>query len=725
ANIEIEMIGAQEPKLPAGTMMMTGFERSTLGETLKAHGALVTADFFEVMGVRPLLGRTFGTADDEAADQSIVLGHDLWRRRFAADETIVGRAITLNGESYTVIAVMPAGFEFPKRVGLWQRKVFTPRQLVARSTVYLRVIGRLKPGVAIQQAQSEMDAIAKRLEQAYPDANADGGINTVPLLEQTVGRVKPALIAAVCATGFVLLLACANVANLLLMRGAARRREFAIRAALGAGRGRLLRQQLVESLILALLGGGAGIILAIWCVDALIAIGPSNLPRLDTAHVDAAVIGFALLSAIAAGVLCGIVPALQPIYKGLVASLKEGGVRSTLSRGRRRVQSGLVVTELALVVVLLVGAGLMIQTVARLQGVDKGFDATDVWSAMVVLPKSSYSTTARQTAFFGEVLEWLESTPGVRAASLATTVPLSGDQYAWEFSIEGRPDSPAGTGNAANWDAVTPDYFRAMGIRLIKGRTFTPLDHAAAPPVVVISQSMARRFWPDENPLGQRIRIDEDAPLGMEIVGVVGDITHWSLSSEVEPHMYAPFDQDPQRTMNIVVRAEPGSAGMTRVLREAVRHVDAAQPTSAVRAMEYYVDKSTAQTRFTMSLLAAFAALGLVLAGVGTYGVTAHSVAQRTQEIGVRMALGAQRSDVLRLVLRQGLTLSVIGVGIGLIASIASARVVSELLYGISATDPATLAGVAVLLGLVSLAACYIPARRAARVDPMTALRCE
>lgn len=695
-------------------------------EPVRLIGVTATSGFFNILGVQPILGRIFLEHEDQPdAEPVIVLAHDMWHQHFGADDSIIGQIVTLNGVSYTVVGVMPQGFNFPGRAALWVPYVFTEKEYTSRGLVYLRVVGRLQPDVTLQQAQVEMDGIASRLAKTYPDSNLNSGVSIIPLHEQEVGDVKPALYAVFIATGFVLLLACTNIANLLLTRAAIRTREIAIRTALGAGRLRLVRQFLTESLLLSAIGGAVGILIAIWGTDILVAISPSDFPRLNDVSINLDVIWFVVIVSIVTGILFGLVPALYSTRSSVYSSLKEGGGRTSGSRQSVRIRHGLVIAEVALGLVLLVGAGLMIQTIARLKNVDPGYEPHGVLTTKIALPKSKYPNPEQQAAFYRHVLERIRSTPGVVHASAVSTIPMSGGELNWSFTIEGRPEPPPGKEMGATWDAVAPYYFKTLGIPLIKGRVFTELDLTSTKLVLVISETMAKRFWPDEDPIGQQLSLHSRRSGIYEIIGVVGDIHHANLSTIDQPHMYVTHEQDSRRSFNIMVRADGDPMMLAGVLRDAVRFVDPEQPTSSIRTLDYYVNDSMSQTQFTMRLLVAFALVGLVLAGVGIYGVMAYSVTQRTHEIGIRMALGAQVNSVLGLIIKQGSLLIGAGVVMGLLGAVSLTHLLSSMLYSVQPNDPVTLVSVSILLASVAMFACYIPARRATKVDPMVALRCE
>jgi putative ABC transport system permease protein len=709
------------------------FTYADVPEQIDGTGA--TADLFKVLAAKPLLGRTFQPEDERAGGSHVVvLGYGLWQRRFNADPNIVGKQVKFDGESTTVIGVMPEGFRFPvDRIGDAEFYIpLDPEQDYnkERGANYLRVVGRLKPGVNIEQAQSEMTAIGQRLEQQYPNNNAGRGVRLVSLYEQTVGRIRPALLILLGAVGFVLLIACANVANLLLARASSRQKEIAIRTALGASRVRVISQLLTESLLLSVVGGTLGLIIAFWGVDLLAASIPSDIPRIKEMGLDLRVLGFTAAVSILTGIVFGLVPALQASKPDLTEALKEGGRGSTEGLRRNRTRSLLVVSEVALSLVLLIGAGLLIKSFVYLINVKPGFDPEHVMTAGLALPPVKYGESEQQAAFFHQVLEKVGTLPGVESAAVITPLPLSGSMMQNIISIEGRPKPAPGERLITSTRLVSPDYLRAMSIPLIRGRGFTEQDKTGAPRVFLINETLARQYFPGEDPIGKRISVsvratqDKKDEVG-EIVGIVGDVKHQSLDKEAGPECYIPYLQIPDPYMTLVVRTKAEPAGMAGALRTAIQQVDPEEPVFDIATMNQIMARSIATRRFNMLLLGIFAALALILAGVGIFGVMNYSVTQRVHEIGIRMALGAQTSDVLKMVIGQGMLFTLLGVGLGLLAAFALTRLMSGLLVGVSATDPVTFAGVSLLLIVVAFIACYIPARRATRVDPMIALRYE
>ena len=695
-----------------------------------AEGVGSSADLFSVLGAQPALGRVF-TRDEERPGGShvVVLSHGLWQRRFGSDPKIIGQQILFDGESTTVIGVMPPGFSFP--LDQAQTEFWIPldpkTQLNAeRGANYLGVIGRLKPGASVQQAQAEMEAIARRLEQEYPQKNTGRSVNLVSMYEDVVGEIRPALLVLLGAVSFVLLIACANVANLLLARAASREKEMAIRTALGASRWRVMRQLLTESLLLSLLGGSLGLLLALWGIDLLSAAIPDNIPRVKEIGLDLRVLGFTMGVSILTGLMFGLAPALRASQTDLNESLKEGGRGSTEGLRRNRTRSLLVISEVALSLVLLIGAGLLIKSFAYLREIKPGFNPHNVLTASVSLPIVKYPEEQQQATFFQQTLERAAALPGVQSVAVVDPLPMSGNLAMTIFKIEGRPPLAPGEQLAANSRAISADYLRAMGIPLLKGRALTERDSKDAPKVMLINETLAQRFFPGEDPIGKRVTPTIAPDFTAEIVGIVGDAKHRSLDKEAGPEYYVSYLQAPSSYMSLVARTEVSDpTQLISALRGAVLQVDKDQPLSEIRTMEQLLANSVAKQRFNMFLLGIFAAVALLLAAVGIFGVMNYSVTRRTHEIGIRIALGAQSRDVLKLVMGQGMILTVIGVALGLAGAFAATRVMSSLLYGVSVTDPVTFTGVSLLLAGVALLACYLPARRATKVDPMIALRYE
>ena len=696
----------------------------TGGETPeRVLGAGVSANFFSVLGVKAALGRTFLPDEDRpGAGLVLVLSDGYWRRHFGADPQVVGRTLTLSGDSYTVIGVMPPGLNFPiptKEVELWAaRQVETPTR---RGPYFLTGVARLKPGVTVRQAHADTRA----MKSSFDGQNFD--FNVLPVNDYVVGDVRPALVALLIAVTLVLLIAAVNVANLTLVRAAARLKEISIRTALGAGRGRIIRQLLTESLLLALLGGMLGTLGATWGIDLLVKLAPEGIPRLGQVGIDGSVLGWTVLVSLLTGIVCGLAPAWQSSRLNLNEALKEGGRSATESAGRRRWRSLLMVAELALAVMLLVGAGLLVKSLWRLQQVDPGINPERVLAAYFELPENRYTQPQHFTNFYTRVLEGAQALPGVRAAALSNSLPPDSTDFSDGFGIEGRPAVPGQPPPIAYVIRVSPAYFRALGIALRGGRYFTAADAADAPRVALINETLQRRFFPGEDPIGKRLNTgNERQPVWNEIVGVVGDVKYNGLADETQPAFYQPLAQAQSSGISLILKTEAADPlGLAAAVRNVVKSADNEVPLALIQTMEQRLAFATAQPRFRTTLMALFAAVALILACVGIYGVISSAVAQRTHEIGIRLALGAQARDVLGLVVGQGLKLTLAGVGCGLLASLALTRLMHNLLFGVSATDPLTFAVIAVLLTGVALLACWVPARRATKVDPLVALRHE
>jgi putative ABC transport system permease protein len=701
------------------------------GEPEQLRGHRVSSSFFTALGIDPMLGHTFVAEQDQPGHNRVVaLSHKLWQRRFNSDPDILGKPIKLNGQSYEVVAVMSASFEWGKDE-LWSPLALSPANFTAnnRGNEFLDVIARLKPGVTREQAQAEMDTIANSIRLAnsgtYPE-EANWRVRVKSLTDEVVGDIRPVLIVLLIAVGFVLLIACANVANLLLARATARQKEIAIRQALGANRARLIRQLLTESLLLALMSGAAGLLLALWSVDLIVRLNESNIPRAAEVGIDGRVLVFTLLVSLVTAILFGLIPALQTSKIDLQGALKEGGRGSTA--GNPHVRRALVVVEIALALVLLIGAGLMIKSFIRLQNVNPGFDPENVLTAEISLPAFKYRERAQISSFFQQVIEQIKNSPGVESAGGISSLPLTGSGWSGSFNIEGRPVAPGQAEPHTALRAITPDYFKAMKIPLIDGRYFDERDRADSGRVVIIDQTLAEHYFPDENPLGKRVEFGMAGPNGptwREVVGVVGRVRHKSLDAELKDHLYFPHTQSPESGMVLVVRTSIDPVSVTSAVRGAVASVDKDQPVYRVTTMEQVRSDSVSRKRLSMLLLAIFAAVALILAAVGIYGVMSYTVTERTHEIGIRMALGAKAGDVLKLVVGQGMALALAGVVIGVIAALVLTRFMESLLFGVAATDSTTFMLISVLLAGVALLACYIPARRATRVDPMIALRYE
>jgi predicted permease len=707
------------------------FNLTGVGEPERIDGRRASASLFPLLGVEPLLGRAFTPEEDQpGANRVVIMSHGLWQRRFGSDPNITGKTLTLNGESYMVVGVMPSHFQFPSReVDLWVPLALTSQEATNRGRHYLQVIARMKTGVTYEQAQAEMTTIAARLSQQYPDQNTDLGATVTPLHEHVAGDIKPALLVLLGAVGFVLLIACANVANLLLARAAVRQKEIAVRVALGASRLRLIQQFLTESVLLALVGGIVGLLLSVWGVNLLKTFIPPNISQAKAITIDAKVLIFTLLVSLLTGLIFGLAPATQASNFNLNETLKEGGRDSVAGSRGNRIRSLLVVAEVAVSLILLVGAGLLINSFLRLRSVDPGFSTGNLLTMSIVLPQQKYAEHGQRSAFYTELVNRIEALPGVRSAAVTNWIPLVRQGDSIGFSIEGRPD-PVGKRPTVVTRVVHPHYFRTMGIQFLLGREFSEQDRVDAPAVAVISETMARRYWPGEDPLGKRFTpgnpTSTDPDDWLTVIGVVKDVRQFELVADPKPQMYLSYVQAgffAPRNLIVSTNVEPLSLAAT--VRQAVWAIDKDQPVSNISTMEDVLSESIARQRFSMLLLGIFAALALVLAAVGIYGVMSYSVAQRTHEIGLRMALGAQPRDVLKLVVGGGLKLVLIGVAIGLVAAFILTRVMSSLLFNVSATDPTTFITISLVLICVAVLASYIPARRATKVDPMIALRYE
>ena len=718
----------------------SGFNVRTGTDVDRARGAEVSVDFFRVLGVSPAMGRDFGPADQGAsAGRLVVLGHSLWKRRFGGDPRVIGSSVTLNSESFTIVGIAPPGLQFPEKAELWalaKRAVpgnpFLPPDADVtkmRGIHYLYSIARLKDGVPLAQARAEMETIAARQEKENPQSNSDTGVEIVPLHESIVGEVRPALLIFLGAVGLVLLIACANVANMSLARAAARRREIAVRTALGASRRRIVMQCLTESVLLALVGGSAGLLFALWGTDLLAALAPEAIPGGASAvGIDLWVLGFTLALSILTGILFGLLPAVQASSAEPQEALREGGRTSSSGRRARLMRGTLVVSEMAIALVLLVGAGLLVKSFLRLQRIDPGVSIDQVLTLRLRIPDARYAQNESQVRFYGEVLRRIEALPGVTAAGLTSDLPLGGSDSYLGFGIEGRPEAKLGQGAEGGFHQVSPGYFRTLGIPILRGRPLEARDLQGAPEVAVVSETLAKRYWPDEDAVGKRITFGTDEkgePSWMTIVGIVADVRQRGLHADPRAEVYVSSLQSPSRYATLILRSSLEPSGLAASVGREVRAVDGDVPLYDVKTMREVLDGSLAARRFNMALLALFAAVAVLLAGVGLYGVLAYMVTQRTHEIGVRMALGARPRDVLRLVVGQGMLLSLGGVLIGTLGALGLTRLLSSLLVGVAATDPWTFGTVAVLLSGVACLACYVPARRAARVDPLIALRYE
>jgi putative ABC transport system permease protein len=692
------------------------------GEAERIRVAVVTSNYFSIYGVQPVLGRTFFPAEDwQGSGRVVVLSQGLWERRFGADTNVLGRAITLEGESYTIVGVMPARFLSEEQAWIPRRLMTTRDYSVAHG---LFVLARLKPDVTVAQAQADMANIARRLEEQSPDTNTGWGVTVRALRDEIVRDIRPALLMLWCAVVLVLLIACANVANLLLARTSVRQKEMAIRSALGASRLRLVQQLLVESLFVAVIGGALGCLLSVWGVGLLVSLAPSSMPRLLGIHVDGRVLLFTLAASLVTGTLFGLPSAAHASTPDLNRSLKESSATLGGSASAGKLRHLLVVCELALTVVVVTGAGLLTRSFLRLLNVNLGLNSTNVLTIRFQPLGRAYSSSERG-GLYSQLLRRIEALPGVESAAMVSDLPLSGRGETFRFVIEGRMPALFAEHVTAEIRFVSANYFHVMGIPLKVGRSFVEQDTGPGPGVVIIDETMARRFWPGENPLGRRISYEWDKGRWLTIVGIVGDVKEFGLDAETRPEMCVPLSQEAPPWMSLALRTSSDPMSLLPAVQTQINAVFKGVPAFDVRTMEQRLADSLAGRRFSMVLLSLFAALALILAAVGIYGVISYAVAQRTHEIGVRMALGANRSSVLAMVIKNGLVLTVSGIALGLAGASALTRLLASLLYDVKPTDPVTFGGVALLLVGVALLACYLPARRATKVDPMEALRYE
>jgi putative ABC transport system permease protein len=732
-NQTFESIGVTRPAV----VNLTGADQPE-----RLNGSLASSGVFTAMGIAPLAGRTFTAAEDRAGTEPVaVISERLWRSHFNGDPAIVGRALTLNGQPHTVVGIMPAAMRFPSRLtDVWlPLGLFVPTFPPRGAHPGLSGVGKMKPSVTVQQAMSDLDTVARRIAQQYPDSSKNLAVRITPYYESVVQSIRPALFVLIAAVAFVLLIGCANLANLMLSKAEARQREIAIRSALGADRWRIIQQLLTESVLLAGAGGVIGALLATWAVKAFVASRPTTVPRVDLLTVDGRVLAFVAAISIVTGILFGLVPALRASAPDLLTALKES-VRGSASVAARRFRSALVVSEVALALMLLVGAGLMIRSFGRLMAIDPGFTAERVVTMRVSLPNAKYPTRAAWTIFHEEMLRRVRTLPAIDAVGLNSAVPLEGGGFESPVIAEGQPmPSPDRPGTQTLFQASSPEYFRAMGIQVLEGRTFTDRDTADSTPVAVVDELLARKFFPDTDPIGKRIAFEftghnaaDSKPLWREIIGVVRHVRHYGMATEPPfVQVYTPFVQlpywmlDRRPSMALVARTTLPPEAVAASIRREVSSIDRDIPVFAVQTMEGYVAQNTEQPRLSVMLLTGFGALALLLSVVGIYGVLSYSVSQRTQEIGIRMALGATRRDVLGLVVGHGMLLTAIGIAIGLAASSVVTRSMAALLFQVSPHDPATFVVIAALLGSVALVASVLPGLRATRVSPIQALRYE
>lgn len=716
----------------AGAINAQPMDYTSGPEPLQIRVGLVNSGFLEILGVPPMMGRIFSQAEDvRGGPRAAVVSYPFWQSHLGGDPHAVGRSILVGGNSYAVIGVMPATFVPPREhadvfISLW---VADPNTAADRDVHFMHTYWRLKKGVPLEQAQADIATIDNRLAEQFPAEEKQRRTQLIPLRESIVGDVRPALLVLFGAVGLVLLIACANFASLLIARGFARRQEMLIRAALGAGRGRLFRKSLTESALLSFFGGAAGLLFAQWGTRMLLALTPEELRWLNGIHMDSQVLLFALAVSVLTGIIFGIAPALIAARTDVAAALNEGGRSKTASAAGHRIRKILVTTEVAFALVLLVGAGLLIKGFSRLRSVNPGFNPAGVLTMFLQLPDTRYHEIPKQTQFRRALFARLNSLPGVQAG-MVTDIPLGGNYVGHNFVVDGRPPIPRGGEPKVQTLTVMGDYFRVMQIPLRAGRDFTDMDREGQPLVAIVTEELVRQFFPWDNPVGSRIgwAPDSGSPNWMTIVGVVGDVKHSGLNQPTDPAVYTPFVQSDERWkrfMTLVIRTDNSSSGLIEEVKAQVWSVDAQIPVSDVQTMEQRMAVSLAQQRFYMLLLGAFAALAVILAGVGIYGVVAYTASQSTHEIGIRMALGGQRRDVLRLIVAEGAKLAFVGILIGMVGALALTRVMAGLLFEVKPADPAIFAAVATLLAVVALAACYIPARRATQVDPMVALRYE
>jgi putative ABC transport system permease protein len=700
---------------------LTGLDRPE-----RVRGAFVSANFFDTFNLKPILGSTFASGEDlPGAARVAVVNEGFWRRQLEADTDLAARKIILNGEPYGVIGVVTSAFEqpFDKDVEVWIPAQYFPGNSGGREARFLFGIGHLKSNVPIEQARSEAALIAQHMSEAYPNSNAGRGAKVELLSDLLVSGIRPILLVLFAAVGCILLIACANLANLTLARGSARLREFALRAALGATRLRLVRQMLTETTLLALLGGGIGLLIGSWGIQGLVAIDPDMLPR-AAVDLDTRVLLFTIGASLFTGIVFGLAPALQLSHVDLNTALKEGGRSGSEGARAGRARSVFVVVQVALSLVVLVGSALLIKSFYKLLQVDPGFRSANLLTFEYRLPHNKYPARDAQRQFHNDVVARLQEVPGVRSAALIRGLPFSGNGQTVRIQLPDRDTPPKGQEPIVLWNTATANYFDTIGISLIKGRFFDSGDRLNTPAALIINQTTARRFWPDQDPLGKTIKLVEDGTIGT-VVGVVGDAKQFYLSEQQQPQVYDCYDQFPGFFATAVVRTEAEPMSLAQAAREAVWKVDRDQPMWKVRSVDFLLARNVADKRFLVMLMGIFGALALTITAIGLYGVVSYTVGRRTQEIGIRMALGAGGRDILAMILRQGMRMVSLGIVIGLGASYGLTRLMTSLLYGTSATDPIAFTAIALILAGVTLLACFIPARRATKVDPMVALRYE
>jgi putative ABC transport system permease protein len=707
-------------------------------EASQLQGQAVSANLFALLGVQPFLGRAFSDKEDEPGTRVVVLSYDVWQHQFGGDREILGKTVTLDRQPFQVLGVMPQGFSFPVRntpVDLWttvallrESRNGNKPMTEQRGNDFLNCIARLRDGVSLGQAQANMNTISVGLSRQYPDSNTNLAVKVLPLVGSLVGQAKSGLFMLCAMAGCVLLVACLNLANLLLARSLSRRKEISIRAALGAGRWQIIRQLVVESLMLSAIGGATGLLLAVWGLELLKRFLPTTIPRIDQISLDLRVLAFTAIGSLVVGTLSGLLPAWRVTQPGLTAALNEASRGSTEGVRGRRTRAGLVVLEIVFALVLLASAGLLAKSFLRLQNVRPGFDPTNVATARIALPDANYGEPAQCARFYTTLIGRLSSLPGVRSASAAWWIPLSGSEITFNFDIEERP-VPAANQPLAQLNVVAINYQKTMRVPLLQGRDFNERDDLNAPPVAIVSEEFVRQFFPGENPIGKRITpsasIKSGKPPVREIIGVVADSHLISLSAAPKPQIYLPHRQFPVQGMSVLVRSELNLQSAIETVRKTVNEIDKDVPVFRARTLSEYASQSVSQPRFNAMLVGAFAMIALLLAAAGIFGLTSYTVTQRTQEIGIRLALGAQRADVLRLIIGQGMRLLGVGILCGFAGVFGVSHLLQSLLFGIGAHDTTTIVGVTIILSLVALLACWIPAMRAARVDPVIALRSE
>jgi predicted permease len=729
-----------KPFQEVGAFEAGGFNLTGTGDPVRVDGVRASAGFFRALGVAPVLGRTFLDEEDhEGRDREVILGYGLWQRKFGGDPNVVGRNLELNGESYAVVGVMPNGFSFPRgeeMPGSFQFPRLPEMWVPAVTDISkdptapdeLAVLALLKPGVSMQQAQSALDVYTKEKEKEIPQAAGWFNSKVTRLASQVAGDTRAPLLLLLGAVGVVLLIACANVANLLLARSLGRRKEFTLRSALGAAHSRIIRQLLTESVLLALVGGIVGLVLGEAAIQLVKVFGPLNVPRLHEVQLDPRVFAFTLAITLLTGILFGLAPAFGAANENLVEALKEGGQRSGSGPGRQKIRNALLVSEVALALVLVIASGLLVRTFFHLLKVDPGFNSTRVLTFEMTLPGAKYPDKDKVAALYRQVLDRLKNIPGVQSAGVASPMPMSGGQESTAFMIPGRPRQLNGFNTFASYTIASPGYFSAIGTPILRGRPFLDSDTADSQPVAIISKTLAEQFYAGEDPIGKTIKLPPAKFPTMTIVGIAADVKHFTVREKTGPEFYVVYTQKPypdMLTMQVAMRTQADPRAAIASARDAIRSVDSGLPIAKVSTLAALVDDSMTQPRFSMLLLTAFGALALILASIGIYGVISYAVAQRTQEIGVRLALGAQPRNVFSMVLGQGARLAALGVALGFVAAFAVTRLMSSLLFGVQPTDPLTFVAVPALLMAVAMLACYLPARRATRVDPMVALRYE